>query len=269
MGHDNYKLACGHHIKFESNGEAYDWSFPEEDKEGIERDMWSILSCPDAERCSKKSWAKHKPWSLESKERCWDYLAHHLHASGNHMWKKTQVWAFLWDNEEGDMIEWHLEKDTFQDRSDWRKANNEWFAAQKDKQKKKKAKQGPVEQESDDNEGDGATQMTGSTTVQHAAVDNALINMLAAGASSSSRDAIPRGHMVSAMGLNIHRPTSNVDLVGVPREQLLAIRDSVSKEVLCVRRFDVEAVIHVSGKIGKCTNRLRRNPWLNRFEIES
>ena len=172
------------------------------------------------------------------------------------------------------MIEWHLEKDTFQDRSDWRKANNEWFAAQKDKQKKKKAKQGPVEQESADNEGDGATQMTGSTTVQHAAVDNALINMLATGASSSSassssRDAIPRVDMVSAMSLNIRRPTSNVDLVGVPREQLCAIRDSVSKLVRCVRRFDVEAVIHVSGKIGKCTNRLRRNPWLNRFEIES
>ena len=45
-----------------------------------------------------------------------------------------------------------------------------------------------------------------------------------------------------------------------PCEQMLALREAVSKEVRCVRRFEVESLNLLSGEIGKYTNRLHRSP---------
>ena len=92
----------------------------EEDDESMERDVWTIECCPDEENCSKTRWKGHQPWSMESKERCYDYLAHHLFVSGRHLWSKQQIFEYLDDAEHDQSLKFTVTKDTFQMREEHR-----------------------------------------------------------------------------------------------------------------------------------------------------
>ena len=63
------ELACGHKLKFDQKPEVYLCLPAEQDNESLERVIWCISGCPDARRCSKKSWKKHAPWSFISHQK--------------------------------------------------------------------------------------------------------------------------------------------------------------------------------------------------------
>ena len=92
----------------------------DEDDPKLERRIWTMTSCPDEVNCSKASWKKHQPWSFVSRERCFDYLAHHLQVSHFHQWHDVRIFLKILDIEQSAEIEeW---TDTFADREIYRSA---------------------------------------------------------------------------------------------------------------------------------------------------
>ena len=100
------------------------------------RPVWTIAKCLFHSKCSKDSWKKHRPWSLESPMNCLSYLKYHLVNSGKHEMSEeaaNEAIAEAWSSQS---IEWDNYLDKWQDREMGRKGLEGI-------QKKKQATAGP------------------------------------------------------------------------------------------------------------------------------
>jgi hypothetical protein len=85
------------------------------------RPVWGILKCICPQECSKASWRKHQPWSVESPEDCLNYLMYHLCSSSLHKCTEDEAREKIraaWQELE---ITWTESDDTYADREWYRK----------------------------------------------------------------------------------------------------------------------------------------------------
>ena len=111
-------LPSGWHLSFEASEESY-FVAREDDDENMVRMCWYVKTCPCSRQCSQNSWYKAQPWSFLSKDKCLDYLAHHLVVSGLHSKSEQEAYDLLVEFE--DFIEWNEYEDTFAMREAYRK----------------------------------------------------------------------------------------------------------------------------------------------------
>ena len=188
--------------------------------------VWTIACCPDPDKaCSKASWKRHQPWSMESEGKCLNALAYHFKHSGLHAWKDGQISSFFTENR--DSIEIVTTTDTYETRQEYRRQLERTSMAKvKNKEQAKKDRQSGERDPSGSNE---KNQIALNLPMHsHPALAQSMA-LLFGGLNAMDIARNPRDNS-DMLHIQMLPPIGTFEKLGsmvtIPREQLMALRDA-------------------------------------------